>query len=96
MANKTLKDMYPDVSLTDNKEQQEASATKAANKAASELLNILETSESSNRDRRVVVRVDAKTFTQLNVICNRKGLSMSPVVRTLITDYIRNNKDLLE
>lgn len=98
MANKTLKDMFPDISLNDDDEQdnqsKESSATKAAKKAATELLNIID--EDGMKNKRIVVKVSEKTYLQFNAICKKKGLPAAAVLRPYILDFIRENEGLID
>lgn len=99
MANKTLKDMFPEYSLSDNKdesqiEQTETTATKEAKKAASELISILEYDE--RKDQRCIFRLSKKTHYQFNAICKKKGVKPSAILQMFVADFIRENKYLLD
>lgn len=99
MANKTLKDMFPEYSLSDNKaesqiEQTETTATKEAKKAASELISILEDDE--RKDQRCIFRLSKKTHYQFNAICKKKGVKPSAILQMFVADFIRENKYLLD
>ncbi len=94
MANKTLKDMFPDVALNDDTESQEASATKAASKAASELINIL--GENEKKDYRFNFRINKNKYLQFDAICKKKGTIPSAILQMYITEFIRENKNLLD
>ncbi len=99
MANKTLKDMFPEYSLSDNKdesqpEQTETTATKEAKKAASELISILE--EDDRKDQRCIFRLSKKTHYQFSTICKKKGIKPSAILQMFVADFIRENKYLLD
>lgn len=99
MANKTLKDMFPEYTLSDNKdesqaEQTETTATKEAKKAASELISILEDDE--RKDQRCIFRLSKKTHYQFNAICKKKGVKPSAILQMFVADFIRENKYLLD
>lgn len=104
MANKTLRDMFPDATEDDFKDGVPAdtkpddevpAATKAAKEAASELLNILDDDEGK-KDHRIIVKVSERTFLQFNAICKKKGINGAVYLRPYILDFIRENKHLLE
>jgi hypothetical protein len=99
MANKTLKDMFPEYSLSDNKdeeqtEQPETTATREAKKAASELISILE--EDKRKDHRCVFRLNKKAYYQFSTICKKKGVTTSAILQMFIADFIRENEHLLD
>lgn len=97
MANKTLKDMYPDVALSDDHNAAtEASATKAANKAASELLGLLDSGENSKNLTRCVFRLDKDVYAQFHKIARAKGLTSSGVLRNFIVTYVHENQEWLD
>lgn len=99
MANKTLKDMFPEYSLSDNKDENqekssETTATREAKKAASELISILE--EDERKDQRCIFRLSKKTHYQFNAICKKKGVKASTILQMFVADFIRENKYLLD
>lgn len=99
MANKTLKDMFPEYSLSDNKdegqtEQTETTATREAKRAASELISILE--EEKRKDHRCVFRLNKKDYYQFSTICKKKGVTTSAILQMFIADFIRENEHLLD
>lgn len=99
MANKTLKEMFPEYSLSDNKdenqtESSEATATREAKKAASELISILD--DDKRRTERCVFRLSKKDYSCLNAICRKKGLKVSAVMQMFAADFIRENEHLLD
>lgn len=95
MANKTLKEMFPDVSLDENvSEPAETTATKEAKKAASELISFLDKDEK--KDQRCIFRLTKTTQYQFNAICKKKGVKPSAILQMFVADFIRENKFLLD
>lgn len=88
----TLKELHPDVNL-DEVQPEDATATKLANKAATELITFLK--DDGPKDRRIVFRVNNKTAAQLNAISKKKGITVSSVLQQLVSDYIRQNENLI-
>lgn len=101
MANKTLKDMFPEIALSESEEKDEkgiesseTTATREAKKAASELISILE--EDERKDQRCIFRLSKKTHCQFTAICRKKGVKPSAILQMFVADFIRENKFLLD
>lgn len=77
--------------LANKKTEKEKNTELHVNNAASALLAAHDT-----KTARITARVSESTLSQFTFINKRRGATNSSILNTLVTNYIKENKDLLE
>ncbi len=50
----------------------------------------------NSKDKAISARVNGVTYTQFKKVCEARGLTSNACINMLITDFVRQNKDILE
>ncbi len=84
---KNFKELYD----VDKKPDEKKKESKSQSSAAAAIL-----SSHTTKDKRLSVRINTQMFNQFSEINAKLGASNGSVINTLMSQYVREHKDLLE
>lgn len=83
---KNLEDMFPDMLGQATNKSQPGTAAR--------MLKSL--TDTQLKDTQIALRINSNTYAQLKTIAAKRGMRASAIITMLISDYIRENRYLLD